>query len=275
MSTLVHPQSPDFEAIKRRQQFVWSSGDYSRIGTRLTLVAESLCEAADLRPGERVLDVAGGNGNASLAAARRFGQVTSTDYVPGLLERARLRAEADGVPIVTQVADAEALPFEDGAFDLVLSTYGVMFAPNQERAAAEMIRVTRSGGRVALANWTPEGFVGELFRLVGRFAPPPRGLASPSAWGTETRLVELFGPHARELRTERKHHVFRYPSAAHWIEEFRGYYGPVMRAFEALDAAGQAELEAALVELLVRFNRGVGGALILPGEYLEVVVVRA
>src|SRR5512143_174677 len=237
MKSVSPSQAPvDFGAIKSRQQLTWSSGDFGRIGVLLQIVGESLCEAVDVRAGDRVLDVAAGNGNASLAAARRFAEVTSTDYVPELLEQGLRRAEADGLPMLTRVADAEDLPFADGTFDVALSTYGVMFAPNQERAASELLRVVRSGGRIGLANWTPDGFVGELFRVIGRFVAPPPGLMPPAAWGTETRIVELFGTHAADIRTERRHFVFRNLSAEHWIDVFRRYYGPVLRAFEALDA---------------------------------------
>src|SRR5512145_272535 len=201
--------APDFEAIKTRQQATWASGDFGQIGVRLQIVGESLCEAVNLRAHERVLDVAAGNGNASLAAARRFGEVTSTDYVPALLDQARARAEADRLPITFQVADAENLPFADESFDVALSTYGVMFAPNQDRAASELLRVVKPGGRIGLANWTPEGFIGRLFKVVGSFVPPPAGLRPPSAWGSEPRLVELFGPAARDIRTERKICAFR------------------------------------------------------------------
>ena len=274
MQTLHPPTSPDFEVIKARQQATWAAGDFGRIGVQLQIVGESLCEAVDLRSTDKVLDVAAGNGNASLAAARRFADVTSTDYVPELLAQGLRRAEADGLPMVTQVADAENLPFADGTFDVVLSTFGVMFAPNHERAAAEMVRVARPGGRIGLANWTPDGFIGELFRVIGRFVPPPAGLKPPAAWGTETRLVELFGPHASDIRTERKHYVFRYRSAAHWVDVFRRYYGPVHKAFAALGAADQQALEGALLGLLERYNRD-GDSLIVPGEYLEAVIWRA
>ncbi len=272
MKTLGNTPHLDLEAIKSRQQATWASGDFGRIGVRLQIVGESLCEAVDLRAGDNVLDVAAGNGNASLAAARRFADVTSIDYVPELLEQGLRRAEAEGLPILTRVADAENLPFADGEFDVALSTYGVMFAPDQERAAAELIRVVRSGGRIGLANWTPDGFIGELFRLVARFVAPPPGLRSPAAWGTETRIVELFGTRATDIRTERKQFVFRNLSAEHWIDVFRRYYGPLLKAYEALDAAGQQELHAALLDLLERHNRGGREALIVPGDYLEVVV---
>src|SRR6185312_12118075 len=199
--TAVAPSAPSrnpgsasgFEAIKQRQQSTWASGDYAIIGTTLQIVGELLAEAVDLRADERVLDVAAGNGNASLAAARRFAQVTSTDYVPQLLERGAARAEAEGLKIAFQVADAEKLGFEDQSFDVALSTFGVMFAPDQERAAGELLRVTRSGGRIGLASWTPEGFIGELFRLIARFSPPPPGVQSPMLWGSEPHVVRLFG----------------------------------------------------------------------------------
>jgi len=275
MQPTLHPAAPDFAAIKQRQQATWASGDFGRIGVTLQIVGESLCEAVDLRASDRVLDVAAGNGNASLAAARRFADVTSTDYVPELLAQGLRRAEADGLSMLTQVADAEDLPFPSGEFDVVLSTYGVMFAPNQERAAAEMLRVVKPGGRIGLANWTPDGFIGELFKVVGRFVPPPAGVMPPAAWGTEPRLVELFGPHAADLRTERKQYVFRYLSAEHWIDLFRRYYGPVHKAFAALDEAGQQGLHAALLELLGRYNRGGAEALVVPADYLEVVIERA
>jgi len=266
--------NPDYETIKTRQQATWATGDFGRIGVRLQIGGESLCEAVDLRAGEKVLDVAAGNGNASLAAARRFAEVTSTDYVPELLEQGRRRAEADGLPMAIRVADAENLPFDDGAFDVALSTFGVMFAPNQQRAAAELLRVVRFGGRIGLASWTPDGVIGELFRLVGSFVPPPAGVASPAAWGTETRTVELFGPRASDIHTQRKPYVFRFLSAEHWIQVFRRFYGPVNKAFAALGEPGQQALHEGIVDLLDRFNRGGRASLIVPADYLEVVVTK-
>lgn len=272
----IHPAAPamvpDFEAIKARQQAIWASGDYGQIGVRLQIVGESLCEAVDLRAGERVLDVAAGNGNASLAAARRFAEVTSTDYVPALLEHGRLRAEADRLPIAFQLADVERLPFPDASFDVVLSTFGVMFAPNQPSAAAELLRVLKRGGRIGLANWTPEGFLGGLFKVIGAFVPPPLGIASPMAWGTESRLRELFGREASDMRATRKTYTFRYRSAEHWVEIFRTYYGPTHKAFAALDEAGQRALHAALLEFLRGRNTHAGNSLAIPAEYLEVVI---
>jgi ubiquinone/menaquinone biosynthesis C-methylase UbiE len=224
--------------------------------------------------GERVLDVAAGNGNASLAAARRFAEVTSTDYVPALLEQGRLRAEADRLAVTFQLADAERLPLEDASFDVALSTFGVMFAPNQPRAAAELLRVVRPGGRIGLACWTPEGFIGRLFAVTSQFVSPPPGLTSPMAWGTEPRLVELFGPRATDIRTRRRTYVFRYRSAEHFVEFFRTYYGPTLKAFAALDEPRQQALHASLVELLRRENQNGGSALVVPAEYLEVVITK-
>lgn len=267
--------APDYTAIKTRQQATWASGDFGQIGVRLQIVGESLCEAVDLHAGETVLDVAAGNGSGSLAAARRFAEVTSTDYVPELLEQGRRRAEADHLPIAFEVADAEALPFDDGSFDVALSTFGVMFAPQQERAAAELLRAVRPGGRIGLASWTPEGFVGKLFSIVGSFVPPPAGLRSPMRWGSETGLVELFGPSASDIRTERKLCQFRYLSAEHWVDFFRSYYGPMHRAFAALDEPRKRALHEALLDLAGSWNRSGRGDLIVPAEYLEVVITKS
>ena len=264
--------SPDFAAIKQRQQATWAAGDYAVVGTTLQIVGEHLAEAADIRAGEHVLDVAAGNGNATLAAARRFAAVTSTDYVPALLERGRERAAADRLPVTFQVADAEALPFADQSFDCVLSTFGVMFTPNQEKAAAEMLRVAKVGGRVGMANWTPDGFIGQLFRTIGRHMPPPAGVKSPALWGTEARLAELFPGQA--VQATKQMFNFRYKSVAHWLEVFKTYYGPTNRAFAALDAAKGAALEADIVALLGQMNRGGKDTLVVPSEYLEVVVRR-
>lgn len=268
------PPQPDLKAIKARQQATWASGDFGVVGTTLQIVGESLCEAVDLYSGEAVLDVAAGNGNASLAAARRFANVTSTDYVPELLEQGRKRAAGDRLPMEFQVADAEALPFTDETFDVVLSTFGVMFAPNQEQAAAEMLRVVKSGGRIGMANWTPEGFLGELFRTIAAFVPPPAGLKSPMGWGSEPRLVQLFGTRAADIRCERRYFMFRYRSAEHFIEIFRNFYGPTHKVFAALDADNQNALHKRLTELLARFNRAGTKSLVVPAEYLEVVITK-
>jgi ubiquinone/menaquinone biosynthesis C-methylase UbiE len=265
--------SPDYTAIKQRQQATWAAGDYAVVGTTLQIVGERLCEAIDLRAGERVLDVAAGNGNATLAAARHFAQVTSTDYVGALLERGKERAAAERLPVTFQQADAEALPFADASFDAALSTFGVMFTPNQEKAAAELARVVRRGGRIGLANWTPDGFIGQLFKTIGSHVPPPAGVKSPALWGTEARLAELFAGH--QVKATRQIFNFRYRSSEHWLEVFKTYYGPTNRAFAALDAPKQAALQGDLVALLERLNRGGRDTLIVPSEYLEVVVTRA
>jgi ubiquinone/menaquinone biosynthesis C-methylase UbiE len=264
----------DFTAVKQRQQATWASGDYAEIGVRLQIVGESLAEAADVRAGDRVLDVAAGNGNATLAAARRFAEVTSTDYVPALLDKGRLRARADGLDAQFQVADAEDLPFADGSFDVVLSTFGVMFTPDHHRAAAELLRVVRSGGRIGLANWTPDGFIGRLFKVVGAYVPPPAGVKSPALWGTEPHIVELFGSRAAEIQCTRKHYNFRFRSAAHWLQVFRDYYGPTLKAFGALDETGRQALAREITALLEELNTAGASSLVIPGEYLEVVVSR-
>lgn len=265
---------PDLSAVKAKQQAAWSAGDYAIIGRTLQIVGENLCEAVNLRAGERVLDVAAGNGNATLAAARHFAEVTSTDYVPALLERGRARAEAEGLQVTFREADAEALPFADSTFDVVLSTFGVMFTPDQARAAREMLRVCRPGGRIGLANWTPGSFIGELFKVLGRYLPPAAGLRSPALWGTEERLKELFSDAEASIQATPRIFNFRYRSPAHWMEVFRTFYGPVNRAFLALDTPRQDELERDILNLLARFDRGGAGGLVVPSEYLEVVVTR-
>ncbi|MBA2448668.1 MAG: class I SAM-dependent methyltransferase [Chloroflexi bacterium] len=266
--------APDLAAIKERQQKTWASGDYGTIATTLVLIAEQLCETVDLHAGERVLDVAAGSGNAALAAARRSCDVWATDYVPQLLERARERAAAERLTITFREADAEALPFPDGSFDAILSTLGVMFAPNQERVAGELLRVCRPGGKIGLANWTPEGFVGEMFRVIGRHVPPPAGVKPPPLWGTEPRLRELFGDAVSSLQVVRRHHPFRYRSPQHWLEAFRTFYGPMLKAFEGLDPSGQERLASDLLELAQRFNQSGDETLVAPGEYLDVVAIK-
>jgi ubiquinone/menaquinone biosynthesis C-methylase UbiE len=268
------PPPIDLAAVKAKQQATWSSGDYSVVGTTLQITGEALCEAVDLRSGERVLDVACGNGNAALAAARRFARVTGVDYVPALLARAGSRATADGLPIELREGDAEALPFPDGAFDVVLSTFGVMFAPDQERAARELVRVCRHGGRIGLANWTPDGFIGQVFRVLGGHVPPPPGLRGPSQWGTDERLAELFAGEAREVRTARKEFTFRYRSPSHWVEVFRTWYGPIHRAFGSLAPDAQGALATDLEALIDRLNVARDGTMVVPSPYLESVIVR-
>jgi SAM-dependent methyltransferase len=276
MSTVISTSSPtvDLAAVKNKQHLAWSAGDYAVVGTTLQFVGESLCEALDLRAGERVLDVAAGNGNATLAAARRWCNVVSTDYVPTLLERGRARASAEGLPVQFEQADAENLPYTDHSFDVVLSTFGVMFTADQDKAATEMARACKPGGRIGLANWTPTSFIGELFKLMGKYLPPAAGVKSPALWGTEARLRELFGERLDSIAIEHKNFVFRYHSAAHWLEVFRTFYGPMHKAFGALDAEKQEALAADLIALAEKFNRATDGTLVAPSEYLEVVIKR-
>ncbi len=265
---------PDLAAVKARQQAAWSTGNYAVVGTTLQIVGETLCEALDLRSGSRVLDVAAGNGNATLAAARRWCDVVSTDYVASLLDAGRARAEAEGYAIQFQEADAENLPFANASFDAVLSTFGVMFTSNQDQAAAELARVCKPGGRIGLANWTPESFIGQLFKTIGKYVPPAAGVRSPALWGTKARLEELFAGTARVIRTASREFTFRYRSPTHWIEVFRTYYGPMNKTFGALDAGKQAAFTEDLMVLMERHNRSGDHTLVLPSEYLEVVIER-
>lgn len=266
--------APDLAALKARQHAAWSAGDYAVVGATLQIVGEELCEALDLRAGQRVLDVAAGNGNVSLAAARRWCEVVSTDYVPSLLERGSARAKADGLVIEFKEADAEALPFADGAFDAVVSTFGVMFTPNHHQAAAEMMRVCKPGGKIGLANWTPEGLIGQVFKILGRYLPPPAGAKSPSLWGTREHLMAMFGPSAAEVSAERRDFNFRYRSPEHFLEVLRIYYGPMLKAFATLDAAKQESLKDDLLALLASTNKACDGTLVAPSEYLEVVITK-
>ncbi len=263
----------ELDAIKARQRATWASGDFGIIGTTLQIVGESLCEAVDLRAGATVLDVAAGNGNCSLAAARRWCDVTSTDYVPDLLENGRRRAEAERLPMRFQEADAEALPFADGAFDVVLSSFGVMFAPNHARTAGELLRVCRPQGRIGLANWTPRGFIGQLFSVIGRHVPPPPALTPPARWGQEDYLEHLFGHAAFDIRTTCREFAFRYRSAAHWVDVFRTWYGPVHKAFAAVPEETQRRLERDLQDLIAAFNVSGDSTMVVPSEYLEIVIV--
>jgi ubiquinone/menaquinone biosynthesis C-methylase UbiE len=273
VQTLSSP-SIDLAAVKGRQQAAWSSGDYSIVGTTLQIVGETLCEAVDLRAGERVIDVAAGNGNATLAAARRFAEVVSTDYVAALLDHGSERAKADRLPVTFLEADAEALPFETRSFDVVLSSFGVMFVTDHEKAAGELLRVCRPGGRIGLACWTPESFIGRLFKVIGAYVPPAPGVKSPALWGTKAYLNGLIGAQgcvAAQLRT----FVFRYRSPEHWVEIFRSYYGPVLKAFASLDEKARQSLERDLHALIAEFNRARDGTVVIPGEYLEAVITKA
>ena len=268
------PPAPDLAARKTRQRAAWSSGNYAIVGATLQIVGEELCEALDLKAGSKVLDVAAGNGMASLAAARRWCEVTSTDYVPALLERGRARAAADGMEIEFREADAENLPFDDNSFDIVLSTFGVMFTPNQDRAAAELMRVCRPKGQIGLANWTPDGFIGQVFKTLGKYLPPPAGAKSPALWGTSARLHDMFDAGARSIRAESRLFKFRYRSPAHFLDVFKTYYGPVLKAFAALEPAKQEELHNDLHALIVRMNRSGDSTMVVPSEYLEVVITK-
>ncbi len=277
ISPVAESQNPaplDLEALKARQHGAWSSGDYAVVGTTLQIVGEELCEALDIRAGQKVLDVAAGNGNATLAAARRWCDVVSTDYVPSLLERGRLRAAADGLSIKFEEADAEALSFADADFDVVISTFGVMFTPNQDKAAAELLRVCRRGGKIGLANWTPEGFIGQLFKTLGKYLPPPAGAKSPALWGTEARIKEMFGASAASIKAERRNFNFRYRSPEHFLDIFKSYYGPMLKAFAALDAANRNRLGNDLLALIGQMNRAEDGTMVVPSEYLEIVITR-
>ncbi len=261
-------------AIKERQQKTWTSGNYAMVGNLLVIMGERLCEAVDLRAGDKVLDVATGSGNTAISAARRFCEVTAIDYVPELIEQAKSRAEAERLEVSFEVGDAEHLSYADASFDVVLSTLGVMFAPDQEKAAGEMLRVCRSGGKIGLANWTPDGFIGEMFRTIGKHLPPPPGIKPPPLWGTEERLWELLGQGVSSLKTTRRSYVWRYPSAESFVEYFRDYYGPMLRAFESLDEGGQEALARDLKGLFEDWNTSGDEALVVPSEYLEVVGIR-
>jgi SAM-dependent methyltransferase len=265
---------PDLAAIKQRQQATWSSGDYHMIGTQILIVSELLIEALDLHSTERVLDVATGSGNAALAAARRGCEVVGVDYVPALLDRARRRADAEGVVATFVEGDAEDLPFDDASFDAVASVFGAMFAPDQERTTAQLARVTRPGGRIGLAAWTPDGFIGQLFKTNSKHVPPPAGLRSPVLWGTEARLRELFGDSLAELWVEKRYYTFRAASPAAFIADWKRWYGPTLKAFDAVGEAGTPALEDDILDLIARFNRATDGTMVVPSEYLDTVIVR-
>lgn len=274
MSTLA--PTPDLEAIKQRQRATWGTGDYAMVGTQIIIVSENLIESLDLRSTERVLDVATGSGNAALAAARRGCEVVGVDYVPSLLDRARTRAGAEQLAehITWIEGDAEALPVEDASFDVVTSVFGSMFAPNHHRTADELLRACRSGGRIGLVSHTPEGFIGRLFKVNGKHVPPPAGVMPPVLWGSEDHLRTLFGDRAAEIRSQKRHVVFRYPSPEAYVEYWRRWYGPTIKAFEALDDAGKAALERDILELIGEFNRAGDGTMVVPSEYLEAVITK-
>lgn len=272
--TMPSTTTPDLAAIKQRQQATWASGDYHLIGTQILIVSELLIESLDVHSNERVLDVATGSGNAAMAAARRGCTTIGVDYVPDLLDRARRRTDAEGLTADYVLGDAEDLPFADGSFDVVSSVCGAMFAPDQTRTASELARVTRPGGRIGLVAHTPEGFIGQLFKVNARHVPPPAGVASPLLWGTEAHLGELFGEAITDLRVEKRHLVFRYASPEAYIDYWTRYYGPTLKAFAAVGDAGRDALRADLLELIGQFNRADDGTMVVPSEYLEAVIVR-
>jgi ubiquinone/menaquinone biosynthesis C-methylase UbiE len=266
--------TPDFDAIKSKQKLMWASGNYAKVGSTLQLSGELLCESMALSAGQTVLDVAAGNGNATLAAARRFCRVTSTDYVQDLLDQSMARAQAEGMEVNYQLADAENLPFADNQYDNVVSTFGVMFAPNQVKAASELLRVCKPGGRIGLANWTPDSFIGQLFKIIGRYVPPPAGVSSPANWGSESFIDANFAPQAQHMAIQRRDFLFRYLSAEHWLEEFRTYYGPTHKAFNALASEQQVALANEILGLLEKCNVATDGTLIVPSTYLEIVITK-
>jgi len=272
---VINQSTPDYAAIKTRQHAAWASGNYSVIGATLQIVGETLAETMDVIPGSRVLDVAAGNGNATLAFARRWHDVTSTDYVGTLLDVGRQRATAEGYTIEFAVADAEALPFDDGAFDAVVSTFGVMFTPNHRAAANELVRVIRPGGIIGMANWTPPSFIGQLFKTIGTHVSPPPGVSSPAIWGDSDWIHQTFAPSARAIQVTKRNFNFRYRSPMHFVDVFRTWYGPVHKAFLALDAEGQAALQADILELIKRFNTARDDTMAVAGEYSEVVILKA
>jgi ubiquinone/menaquinone biosynthesis C-methylase UbiE len=266
--------TPNYTNIKTKQKATWGSGDYGRIGITLQITGENLCEAMDIRSGQSVLDVAAGNGNASLAAARRFCKVVSTDYVSSLLDQSRIRASAEKLAIDYREADAENLPFDDASFDNVVSTFGVMFAPNQEQAASELIRVCKPGGKIGLASWTPDGFIGQIFRTVQRHVPPPPGVNSSAAWGTKVFIDKQFGPYVSDIRIVPRLFNFRYHSPKHWLDIFSTYYGPLLKAFEALDEADGTSLSNEILHVIDQYNRAMDSTMVVPADYLEVVITR-
>jgi len=267
--------TPDFAAIKSKQNAAWASGDYAKIGTTLQIVGENLAEAMDLMPESKVLDVAAGNGNATLAFARRWCEVMSTDYVESLLTKGRARAEAEALPVEFKVADAEQLPFENASFDAVVSTFGVMFTPNQAKSASELLRVCKSGGKIGMANWTPDGFIGQVFKTLGKHVAPPAGVSSPALWGSRPWIGETFAAKSRQVIINDRDFIFRYPSPEHFMVFFRTYYGPVHKAFLALDTAGQAALAADLQATIARFNTAKDGSMRVPSAYSEIIITKA
>lgn len=273
-TSMENSEQPSFEAITERQQQTWATGDFNVI-SRLTLpMSEALVEAMNPRPGQRVLDVACGTGNAALIASRRFCDVTGIDYVPALVERARTRAEGEGAEIDFQVGDAQALPFPDASFDVVLSAIGVMFAPNQEQAASELLRVCRPGGTIGLASWMPEKFGGDFFAAHARHAPPPPGIKPPTRWGTEAGLQELIGSGVSRMESNRHKCFAHFLSIDHAFDIHRTYFGPTIQAMKMLDPEAQKDLRQDIEEVFRRYNQATDGSVTLEYEYLQTVAVR-
>lgn len=268
-------KQPDYEAVKVKQQATWATGNFAMIGSRLSLAGELLCESAGVGPNQDVLDIACGAGTVALPAARRFANVTGIDYVPALIEQAQRRAEVEHLEATFQHGDAESLDFPDDHFDVVLSMFGIMFAPNQAHAAAELLRVCRPGGRIGLNNWTPEGFGGQILALSAKYVPSPPGLESPLRWGTETGIQSLLGDGLADVQLTPKSLLFRFRSPGHWVEYFRTYFGPVSLTFSILDDKGKASYESDLLNLIDRYNTASDGTAIISGEYLETIATRS
>lgn len=265
--------SPESATAEARHHGFWVVGDYTRIGVSLQMTGEQLCETMDLRAGQSVLDVASGNGNASLAAARRFCRVVATGHATPVLDKSRKRAEAEGLPIDYRLAEVEALPFADAQFDNVVSTFGVMFTVNQAQTTAELTRVCKAGGKIGLANWTPQGFFGQLVNVIESHIQPPDGVCSPSTWGNEEFIQTTFQPYARSIKTYDRAFSFRYQSPTHWVDVFMADYGPSMSAFEALDESDNLALRRDMLNVINRFNRATDGTMVVPSEYIDVVIV--
>lgn len=265
----------NYDTLTQQQRATWATGDFHEISRQIFPVSETLCQAADPHPNERVLDIACGSGNTALVAARRYCEVSGIDYVPSLIDRARARAEVDGVQVDFRVADAQALPFDDASFDVVVSVFGVMFAPDQAKAAAELLRVCRPGGRIALANWMPEHFGKDFFGLHARYMPPPPGMLAPQRWGTADGLEELLGACTSSIRSERLSNRVYHRSIEHAVDTFSTYFGPTGRALRSLDANARADFRSEMTELFRRYNQATDGSLVFETRYLQTLALRA
>ena len=264
---------PDFAAVTAGQRKTWARGDFNEIARQNVVMAEALCEAVDPRPGQRVLDVACGSGTAALVAERRYCEVTGIDYVPELIERAETRARANGQAVDFRVGDAQDLPFPDDSFDVVLSVYGVQFAPDQPRAASELLRVCRPGGTIGLAGPIPEGWSGDWFAAHAAYVPPPPGVDSPLRWGTDEGLEELLGTGTRSIESERRTALQYYRSVDHAVEVFGTYFGPTINALATLEPDDQERLLGDLREVFERYNRATDGTAVVENQYLQTIAV--